>query len=276
MLGSNLITAIILGAAAIAATTPGAATTTTPANAVPFRTLAIVDGVEGFDLWGPGLLRVGSNSDVDWLRDLLADGEGNPFVERVAGAIGDIPDGRVVLIGVIDISCTPATTAALVRGEDGHLNMFAPGHVPEQIGCFVPVVTVGVLSVDAGDAPPGSTDHAELVAFGFAGYEPLLGHNATELAADDAALHSIMPGDATAPSLPPLADGDRRFAFSRIGCQHTTAELLVTRLIVDARLAYDEPGVRVDCARAEWYVAVFDIPTEIVLDSAVLVGSRER
>ena len=44
--------------------------------------------------------------------------------------------------------------------------MFAVGHVPEQIECFVAVVTVAIVSVDAADAPVGAGDGAELVSLG--------------------------------------------------------------------------------------------------------------
>ena len=67
------------------------------------------------------------------------------MADEVVAAIGDVPPGTVVLIGVIDQSCTPAKAAGLVRGDDGELVMFAPGHVPEPIECFVANVTVGVL-----------------------------------------------------------------------------------------------------------------------------------
>ena len=91
---------------------------------------------------------------------------------EVVAAIGDVPPGTVVLIGVIDQSCTPAKASGLVRGDDGELMMFAPGHVPEPIECFVANVTVGVLAVAAADAPPSSADGATLVDFRFVGNTP--------------------------------------------------------------------------------------------------------
>ena len=110
-----------------------------------------------------------------------------------------------MLIGVIDVSCTPAKTAGLVRGDDGELVMFAPGHVPEPIECFVANVTVAVLAVDAADAPPGSADGAELVDFAVRRGRQSGRRDAVELTDDPAALATILPADAEMPALPPVA-----------------------------------------------------------------------
>lgn len=277
MLRSALITATLAAAGTLAGAPAQSADAATPDTGVPFETLGIVSGTEGINLWQPELLRVRNNDDIEWARDLLSSGGDGRLPDRVIEIIGDIPRGRVVLIGVIDISCTPADEASLVRGQDGHLGMYAPGHVAEPIECFAPVVTVAVLSVDADDAPPGSTDDAELVAFEFVGHEVPEGASAAELAGSDAsdesALASILPADATVPKLPPLSGGDRRFAFVLSTCGYTTAELIVTGNVITARPERDDPDVHVDCAQAAYSVAVFDLPSAITPLDAQLVGA---
>ena len=129
------------------------------------------------------------------------------MADEVVDSIDEVPDGKVVLVGIIDISCTPAETAGLVRLDDGQLAMFAPGHVPEPIECFVANTTVAVLAVDAADAPPGSADGAELVHFGFAGFDNPGNVMAVELTDDADALTTILPADAEVPVLPPIAGG---------------------------------------------------------------------
>ena len=272
----SLITATALAVISFVGPSPDLVDAAGPATDVEFETLGIVSGVEGIDLWPPALLRVRNQADIEWAADLLAAGGVNPFVDRVVGAIGDIPDGRVVLIGVIDVSCTAATTAGLTRGQDGHLVMDAPGHVPEPILCVVPFVTVAVLSVAADDAPPGSTDFAELVAFEFVGYDRPQGPDAVELKGSDAdasALAAIMPADAgDPPTLPALAAGDRRFAFVLSACGSTTAELIITGSAVTARPDHDDPDAAADCARASYSVAVFDVPAAVVAGAMIEGG----
>lgn len=263
-----------LAAVTVAAAPAHSARADEPDTDVPFETLGVVSGVEGINLGPPALLRVRNDADVEWADDLLANRGDSSFADRVVDAIGDIPDGRVVLIGVIDISCTAATTAGLTRGQDGHLQMDAPGHVPESIACYVPVVTVAVMSVAAADAPPGSTDFAELVVFEFAGYEPPRGSNAVELTGladgDDSALTGILPADAAGlPALPPLAAGDRRFAFVLSACGYTTAELIVTGSVVTARADHDHADAAVACARASYSLAVFDVAGSVTASAAV-------
>jgi len=248
----SLITATALAVISFVGPSPDLVDAAGPATDVEFETLGIVSGVEGIDLWPPALLRVRNQADIEWAADLLAAGGVNPFVDRVVGAIGDIPDGRVVLIGVIDVSCTAATTAGLTRGHDGHLVMDAPGHVPEPILCVVPFVTVAVLSVAADDAPPGSTDFAELVAFEFVGYDRPQGPDAVEPKGSDA--------------------DDRRFAFVRSACGSTTAELIITGSAVTARPDHDDPDAAADCARASYSVAVFDVPAAVVAGAMIEGG----
>lgn len=240
---------------------------------VPFETLGIVSNTTGLNLDQPAVLRVRDESDIEPTRELLATGYGPEFTDRVMAQVGEIPSDRVVLIGVIDSSCTPARAAGLVRAKDGHLIMYAPGHVPEPIECFVAVVTVAVLSVDADEAPPGSTDHAELIAFEYAGYSQPAGPTAVELTSDDSVLSEIVPMDVELPLLPPLDPDERRFAFVRSGCQNTTAELIVTPQFVDTRLGYDEHGLVIDCSEAEFFLAVFDVPINMVREHALLVGA---
>lgn len=264
-----LVTAILTAGALGLAPAPSSAST---GHDVPFETLGIMTNTTGINIYPPTVLRVRDDSDVESTRELLATGYDSAFADRVVAQIGEIPSDRVVLIGVIDVSCTPAGAAGLMRTKDGHLEMYAPGHVPEPIDCFVAVVTVAVLSVNAHDAPPGSTDHADLVSFGFVGHGSR-GPTAVEITSDDTSLATILPPDAEFPALPELDDGDRRLAFVLPGCQNTTAELIVTPQLVDARLDYDEHGVVINCAQAEYFVAVFDVPADMVRDDTPLVGS---
>ena len=165
--------AILVGALAMIATSPPAAAAPVPpkGDQVHFETLAIVSGTTGINLYETQILRLASSEDVVRAGELLADGSDARMADAVVDSIDEFPDGKVVLVGIIDISCTPAETAGLVLLDDGHLAMYAPGHVPEPIECFVANMTVAVLAVDAGNAPPGSADGAELVHFGFAGLD---------------------------------------------------------------------------------------------------------
>jgi len=270
MLRTIMVTATLAAGATAA---PPASPSHAADTDVPFDTLGIVTDTTGINLYPPEILRVRDDSDIEPTREILATGYGPSFADQVVAEIGEIPSDRVVLIGAIDSSCTPASTAGLVRGKDGDLVMYAPGHVPEPIECFVAVLTVAVLLVDADDAPPGSTDHAELVAFGFAGYGQPLEHTAVELTSDESVLAEILPMDVDLPLLPPLDPDERRFAFVRPGCQNTTAELIVTPQFVDTRLDYDEPGMVINCAEAEFFLAVFDVPADMVRDRSLLVGA---
>lgn len=60
--------------------------------------------------------------------------------------------------------------------------------------------------------------------------------------------------------LPPLADGDRRYAAVLTGCQQRHSPRLTTKGgRVTASFPEDEEG-QVNCEVAEYYVAVFDVP----------------
>jgi hypothetical protein len=235
------------------ATTATAADDTPKGDPVPFETLAIESSSSGINLWYRQILRVRPHDDLQELTEQLAGDFDPAFAEELVAAIGDgVEPGHVVLIGEIDSSCTPAKEAGLVRSFDGQLEMFAPGHVPEPIECVVAVSTVAVLSLDADDAPPGSTDHADLVTFENLG-----------VGADvDIAAEEITEG---------VNAGQRRFSFVLAGCRHESAELIVTRLTIDARLEHDDPDEIIMCDAPEFYRAVFDIPAEFVPPSARLV-----
>lgn len=244
---------------------------------VPFETLGIVSDTVGINLWQPSLVAIRSTEDIAPTRAALADGYDGSFADKVIDAVGDeVPAGRVVLIGIIDSSCTAASRAGLIRAKDGNLSMYAPGHIPEPIECLVAVQTVAVLVVDLDDAPIGSADFAELVLFEYAGHQPRLGKNAVELTGNEDRLAEIMPTDAEAVDLPPLDPGDRRFAFVRSSCGFDGVELVVTRRFVDARLQRTNPEIMMACAQAGWSLAVFDIPSEYVPDDVVPVGSLDR
>jgi hypothetical protein len=275
----NTTLRLITGASAFLAGTVNATLTAAAADEppkgepVPFETLAIVSGTSGINLGDDQILRLSNSHDIERAGRLLAGGFDSTLADDVVAAIDDIPADTVVLVGVIDTSCTPAEAAGLVRLEDGHLAMFAPGHVPEPIECFVANVTVAVLAVDAADAPPGSTDSAELVHFEPTGYEPPGDVTAVELTEAPDALATILPGDAEVPVLPELATGMRRLAFMGQGCALAHAELWVTLTLVTPHVEQEDPAVEVVCDAALSYLAVFDIPADLVPPNAELDGS---
>ncbi len=239
---------------------------------VPFETLGIVSSTSGINLAEPAMLAIRSTYDVGSARDLLATGYDESFADDVIATIGEIPPDRVVLVGVIDASCTAATDAGLVRDKSGELTMYAPGHVPEPIECVVAVLTVAVLSVNAAAVPVGAADHAELVAFEHTGFAVPPGPTAVEITHDERRLLDILPAGADVPDLSPRDAGARRFAFVRAGCRNTTAEMVVTPQLLDVRLGYDEHGETIACDAAEFFLAVFDVPAQGVRDTATLVG----
>jgi hypothetical protein len=242
---------------------------------VPFETRAIVADTTGIDLVQGHILRVASADDVEALRALLDAGSADDTMAgRVVAAIGHVPAGTVVLIGIIDQSCTPATEAGLVRGTDGELRMFAPGHVPEPIECFAANTTVAILSVAAADAPPGSADGARLVEFRFVGNQPTAGSaTAVDLTADAGELATVLPPGAEMPVLPAVAKGARRVAFVQSGCQLASAELWATRAALTAHFEQADPHGEILCAVAEFYLAVFDIPAALLPHDVEIAGS---
>jgi hypothetical protein len=244
-----------------------------PPTDVPFETLGVVSASSGINLLEGSLVTVRDEYDVDATRDLLSTGYDDSFARQVTATIGEIPSDRVVLVGVIDSSCTPAKDAGLRRDKDGELVMFAPNHVPEPIECFVAVITVAVLSVDADDAPVGAGDGATLVEFDLTGFGAPAEPTAAELTDDDSLLVDILPDGARLPDLPRRDPEDRRFGFVRAGCANTTAEMIVTPQLLDARLGYDEHGLVVNCARAEFFLVVFDVPADLVRVTAQLAGA---
>ena len=118
------------------------------------------------------ILRLASIEDIVPAGELLADGTG-PDDGRRGRRLRSATcrPARWCSIGIIDNSCTPAKAAGLVRVDDGDLAMFAPGHVPEPIECFVANSPSPCWPSHAADAPPGSADGAELVHFRFVGFD---------------------------------------------------------------------------------------------------------
>ena len=76
---------------------------------MPFETLAVVSDTSGINLGDHQILRLARDEDIDAAGELLADDYGSPLADEVMAAVDEIPRGAVVLIGVIDVSCTPAT-----------------------------------------------------------------------------------------------------------------------------------------------------------------------
>ena len=202
---------LLIACGALAAGHPAAASAEPKGEPVPFETVAVVSDISGINLGDHQILRLARNEDIDAVGELLAEDHGSPLADEVMAAVDEVPSGAVVLMGVIDVSCTPATEAGLVRLDaGGELVMFAPGHVPAPIECFAANTTVAVLAVDAEDAPPGSADGADLVEFAYAGVENPGNISAVELTDDPAALATILPADAEVPTLPASVAGVRR------------------------------------------------------------------
>jgi hypothetical protein len=262
---SALLVGSLVAGAMVVAARPASAVDAD--DSIEFDTLGILAEASAINLSTPQLLRIGHAGDRDEVASLLGAGTGEyPFADDVMDAVGELQPGRVVLIGIIDRSCTPATEAGLERSPEGDLVMTAPRHVPEPIECVVAVTTVAVLSVDAADVPPGSTDHADLVAFENLGYLHGMFGAAVELTDDAAALGDIVPPGTPLPDLPPHAKDDRRFAFLLMGCANETAELVVTMTVITAR--FGEPSAM--CDVPEFYLVVFDSPAEIIPATAEL------
>ena len=269
-----VVTALAIVAGIATAQSATAAGDPPKGEPVPFETLAIVSGTSGINLYDTQILRLASGEDLARADELLAEGRDPTMADEVVDSIAEIPDGKVVLVGIIDVSCTPAKAAGLVRLEDGHLAMFAPGHVPEPIECVVANTTVAVLAVDATDAPLGSADGAELVHSGLAGFDNPGNVSAVELTDDADALTAILPADAEVPVLPPLPAATRRLAFVGVGCAFGGAELWVTPTEILPRFEHEDPDVHVLCDTAEYYLAIFDLPTDGAPPDAELAGSN--
>jgi len=112
--------------------------------------------------------------------------------------------------------------------------------------------------MDAADVPPGAADLATPVAF-----EQLDADESGEPRVESVEL------DNGGADLPPVARDHRRFGFVRPGCDQAAAEVAMSPAAIDAWLVHDEPGSGSDCAVAVWFVAVFDVPTDLVPHDAV-------
>ena len=86
---------------------------------------------------------------------------------------------------------------------------------------------------------------------------------AVELTDDAARLSAIVPKDVDVPDLPPLADGQRRFAFLLMDCRAEAAAIEIGETTVSARV--DPPGPDpVECVVARPFLAVFDVDDTVV------------
>jgi hypothetical protein len=138
--------------------------------------------------------------------------------------------------------------------------------------------TTGINLTDAQilrltSTPPGSADGAALVHFGFLGSHHPGGPTAVELTDDGGALSAMLGPEADVPALSDPPPGVRRLAFVRPGCQYDTAELWVTQRLVTPHFEHDDPDLVINCAVAEFYLAVFDVPADRLPPTAELDDS---
>ncbi len=242
------------------------------ADPIAFDTVAVLSDTTGINLVPHVAIPVRTADDRADLGRLLDAGTIGGFADRVLAAVDEVPAGRMPLVGIIDTSCSPPTTPGLRRDDGGNVTMYAVDPVQNQVECFVAVDTVAVLAVDPADVPVGAADSADLVAFERVIPAPTGSPTAAELAPGDggAVLATMLGPDHDVPTLPPSAKGMRRFAFVRPGCEETTAELLVTRRDVEARLYHEPLDEVIDCVRAEYFLAVFDVVADLVWPNATV------
>lgn len=224
-----------------------------------------------------------ADDDLWNLPALLAEGTDGEFAEQVMASIEtrfpDGPDaGSAMLVGLVHQGCFPADDVRVVAQPVGTVALLAePSDQEGSVTCAVALSTVAVVVVDATDAPPGSADQADLVAFEALGTGTPSNVTGIELLDDDTldALTALMPDGAEVPQvdLPPLAAGNRRLAFVRSGCGETTAELQVTRATIDTTLEYAPDDIIYDCAVAAYFLAVFDTPADEIPQSAQLAAT---
>ena len=65
----------------------------------------------------------------------------------------------------------------------------------------------------------------------------------------------------------------RRLAFVGVGCALASAELWVSSTEIVPHFEQEDPEVVVMCDAAEYYLAVFDVPSDQVPPDAELAGS---
>ena len=269
------LTAATFALAVLAAggTTTGAASArntprSSPGEPVDFDVVAAIDTVGTAGLARSVAIRIENPDDLARLDRVFDDAPADPSHptepgepptgELVLGAIAEaypdaMPADSVLLVGLVS-GCSPSP--GVIRLADGDVALVDAGSDPD-VHCVLAHTIVAVVEVSVDDVPVGGADRATLRRFEFVGYEPALPVDDVEL--------------------PPVDEGDRRITALVSGCQDTTAELVVSASMVTA-VAKNDPGEPdYDCARAEWFVAVFDIAAGLIPETAELPsGTSER
>ena len=65
----------------------------------------------------------------------------------------------------------------------------------------------------------------------------------------------------------------RRLAWVGVGCQLASVELWVTPSELSPHFEQEDPHAVTMCDAAEYYLAVFDVPTDLIPPDADLAGS---
>ena len=187
------------------------------------------------------------------------------------------PTARSILVGVIDISCTPAETAGLVRLDDGHLAMYRP---------WPRARADRVLRRQHDSRRVGRRRRRR--AAGFGGRRrtrPFRVRRVRQSGHRDgrrAHRRRRRPDRRYFPPTPTCPSCRRRrrtpvdWRSSGLAAQFASAELWVTATEILPRFVQEDPDALVMCDTAEYYLAVFDLPNDQAPPDAELAGSNVR
>ena len=196
----------------------------------------------------------------EYLKSLAGyDGEPHPVADRVPA----VPDGKVLVAGVVSIGCDKPGGAILVN--DGSSYRLMATDLPDEPTpeCYAPFVTVAVVAAPIGSVPAGGVGPGKLVHFSSIDTSQPFRAGAVELTDGDAKLATIVGDDVELPTLPTLADGQRRFAFVLTACRAEAAAIEVGDKTVSARTDPPEPDP-VECVVARPFLAIFDVDDAVV------------
>jgi len=280
-----IITAGCAASTAGVPTVPGTGSTTPPSTTTPRSTTTTSGPSRGPGIPGPPLQVVqdaellaletqtggpqgwrGSSRFVEsgpWQEYLKSlggyDGDPHPIAQQVPA----VPDGKVLVAGVVSISCDKPGGAVL--GYDGSSYRLVATDLPQTPTpeCYAPFVTVAVMSAPLASVPAGSVGPGTLVHFSTVETSSSYRPGAVELTDADRELSTILPKDAEAPDLPEPADGQRRYAFLLTACRAEAAAVEIGDKTVSAHIDPPAPDP-VECVVAQPFLAVFDVPDTLV------------
>ncbi len=230
---------------------------------VPGSRLLGIEGVTGGVQGWRGPIRIADDATLDAYLESIANRDGT--AHPLAGQVGTVPDGQVLIAGVVSIGCDIPAGAALVA-QDGRFILAPTGMpLPPLPECFAAVTTIAIVAAPAATVPPGSVGIGRTVVF-MRQDGPARRQAAVELESDTQGVGTF--DNSVMPPLPAPIPGDRRFAFLLNGCQNTAAILVVDDDTITARL--DPPERPVDCAQAVSYLAVLSAPADQIPETARL------